>query len=317
MRSDLQKIFLYDGRDFRPLVIESAATLRWGCWTKDGKGALLVGNRGAIFQLVNGKVDGLHISSSENLRCAEFSPTRTSALIVGNNGTILKLDNGVVNPVHSESTVNLRRVAWKPDGTSALLVGNEGAAYRFVDGTSERIDGAGNNLRSISWHPGGKYAIVSGNCFRPSPAGLVPASNLYKYEEANSSLEPLQTLSESRADLISSAWRPDGSICPVIGFDSVWHTPTILTYNGEKILHVPWTEERVCPTSFAWHPSGEYGLIGTGGLTSDDEDGRIYKFHEGKFIQIRKLDRLWVSCIKWSGDGRALIITSRTKAFSV
>ena len=79
----MQKVFLYDGRDFRPLVIESAATLRWGCWTKDGKRGLLVGNRGTIFQLVNDKVDRLHISSSENLRCAEFSPTGTSALIVG------------------------------------------------------------------------------------------------------------------------------------------------------------------------------------------------------------------------------------------
>ncbi len=98
----MQKIFLYDGRDFRPLVIESAATLRWGCWTKDGQRALLVGNRGAIFQLVNGKVEGLHMSTSENLRCAEFSPTGTSALIVGNRGTILKLDNGVVNLVLEE-----------------------------------------------------------------------------------------------------------------------------------------------------------------------------------------------------------------------
>ncbi len=238
-----------------------------------------------------------------------------SALIVGNRGTILKVD-GRINPVRSESTANLRRVAWRPDGTSALLVGNKGTAYRFVDGALERIDGAENNLRSIAWHPRGKYAIVSGNCFRPSLAGLVPASNLYRYE-GDTSLEPLQPLSESRADLISSAWRPDGSICFIVGLDSVLQTPTIISYDGEKILHFPWTEEGVCPTSFTWHPSGEYGLVGTGGLSSDDKDGRIYKFHDGRLTQILNLDGLWISCIAWNADGRALIVTSRTKAFSV
>lgn len=248
------------------------------------------------------------------------------ATIVGNRGTVLDLDYDdlTVRALDlGSSSSDMRRIAWRPGkGDSAIVVGNDGAAYRLLgapgrDRDLRPIEGAGNNLRSISWHPDGEYAMITGNCFRPSMAGLVPSTNLYRYTEGGTGLEPLQPLQDSRDDLVSCTWTPDGATCYCVGFDSVWHTPKVFAYDGEALCtqRLEWFGSNY-PTVMSWHPSGRYALVGTGGLAPGDGTGKLLKFEGGELHEILDLGGLWVSCISWSARGQALVVASRIRIFS-
>ncbi len=311
-----QKLLTFDGRSLGSKTVEAPGRLRWACWNPIDSSALVVGDKGALLTYRSGIFANLESGATGNLRCAEFSPRGDYAYTCGNHGLVLRIKGENSERVKEEVRENLRRVAWDPKGTRVLFVGNNGAAYSVSASGLETIHGADTHLRSIAWHPRGGYALVAGNCFRDSVGGLSPSPNLFRFDRE--SLEVVSTLAESRADLVAATWKPDGSSCLLAGYDQTWHTPALLSYDGESLRGIPWGNENVFPTACAWNPSGEYALIGTSAMTADEGAAALYIFDGRVVTRFSDLGGSGVSCITWSKEGLALIVTSRSiRAFSV
>jgi WD40 repeat protein len=310
-----QKILTFDGRTMGERLVNAPGRLRWACWSRMGGTALLVGDGGTVIEYTGDEFARLDSTTTENLRGAEFSPSGESAFACGNSGLVLSLTGGVWKRVKEDIRENLRRVAWDPSGKRTLFVGNNGAAYVYAGSSFEIVHGADTHLRSIAWHPRDGYALVAGNCFRDSVGGLSPSPNLFRLEDG--SLQDVSTLAESRADLTAASWRPDGSYCLLTGFDQTWHTPALFRYGEEGLREIAWGSENIFPTACAWHPSGEYALIGTSAMTDDEGETAVYKFDGKSVTKLAKLGGLGVSCIAWSRDGLAFVVASRwIRAFS-
>jgi hypothetical protein len=316
-----QKILTYDGRSLSSVAVDAPGRLRWSCWNpRDGR-ALLVGDRGSLLRSDGGR-EFVPLSSGivGNLRCAQYSSRGDGAYVCGNGGLILALGDDTVQPLMEDPRENLRRVAWYPSGDAALFVGNNGTAYIRSARGFEVVHGAATHLRSIAWHPTDGYALVAGNCFEDSVGGLSPSPNLFRFERG--SLADVSSLAESRADLVAASWRPGGasssSSCLLVGYDQTWHTPALLTYDGDSLREVVWGPENIFPTACAWHPSGEYALIGTSAMTDTEGATGLYRFDGRTIAAVEDLGGLGVSCISWSPDGLAHVLASRsTRAFSV
>jgi WD40 repeat protein len=311
-----QKVLTFDGRSLGGETVEAPGRLRWACWNRMDGSALLVGDRGTVISYVDHTFSRLDAGSDDNLRCSDFSPREDSAYACGNSGLILRIEGGRTERLKEDVRENLRRVAWDPAGTRCLFVGNNGAAYVRSASKFEVVQGADTHLRSIAWHPRDGYALVAGNCFRDSVGGLSPSPNLFKFEQG--SLEDVSTLAESRADLVATSWKADGSSCLLTGFDQTWHTPSLLSYDGETLVEIVWGSENIFPTACAWHPSGEYALVGTSALTPDEGTTALYKFDGKTVTKISELGGFGVSCIAWSAEGVAIVVAPRSiRAFSV
>jgi WD40 repeat protein len=311
-----QKVLTFDGRSLRGETVDAPGRLRWACWESGDGSALLVGDRGTLIDYIDGSFATVSNPTKVNLRCAEYSSGGDRAYACGNSGSILLLENDTVSPVKQDVRENLRRVAWGPSGQSVLFAGNNGAAYVLTSSGFETVHGSDTHLRSIAWHPQQDYALVAGNCFRDSVGGLSPSPNLFRFD--GRSLSDVSGLAESRADLVSASWNPDGSSCLLAGFDQTWHTPVLLSYDGEALTEKVWGSENIFPTACAWHPSGEYALIGTSAMTADEGATALYRFDGRSVVKVSDLGGRGVSCIAWSPGGLALIVSSRSiRAFSV
>ncbi|MDA4114792.1 MAG: hypothetical protein OK474_12180 [Thaumarchaeota archaeon] len=311
-----QKILTFDGRSMGNRSVDAPGRLRWVCWNRGDGSALLVGDAGSLVAYRSGSFARLNNGAKANLRCADYSPKGDRAYVCGNSGSILLLENDTVVPIKQDVRENLRRVAWHPSQERVLFAGNNGAAYVLTPSGFETVPGADTHLRSIAWHPQQDYALVAGNCFRDSVGGLSPSPNLFRFD--GRSLSDVSSLAESRADLVSASWNPDGSSCLLAGFDQTWHTPALLSYDGEALSEKVWGSENIFPTACAWHPSGEYALIGTSAMTADEGATALYRFDGRSVVKVSDLGGRGVSCIAWSPEGIALIISSRsTRVFSV
>ncbi len=309
-----QRLFTSDGRSLLERTLEAPGRLRWACWNRSGDTSLIVGDHGTVLFFRDGDSKALESGTTGNLRCADYGRGET-VYACGNSGLILRISDGHPERMRFDVRENLRRVASDPSGERSLFVGNYGSAYLLGPSRFETIHGADTHLRSVSWHPAGGYALVAGNCFRDSVGGLSPSPNLFRFE--GSSLRDVSSLAESRADLVAGSWRPDGSSCLLTGFDQTWHTPVLLSYEDESLREIPWVGGSVFPTACAWHPSGEYALIGTSAITSEEGTAALYRFDGKTVTKLSGLGGMGVSCIAWSPGGLALIIGSRsTRAFS-
>jgi WD40 repeat protein len=311
-----QKILTFDGRSLASKSVDAPGRLRWVCWNRSDGSALLVGDGGTLIAFRGGSFARLGSAARANLRCADYSPKGDRAYVCGNDGSILLLEKDTVAPIKQDVRENLRRVAWHPSHERVLFAGNNGAAYVLTSSGFETVPGADTHLRSIAWHPQQDYALVAGNCFRDSVGGLSPSPNLFRFD--GSSLSDVSSLAESRADLVSASWNPDGSSCLLAGFDQTWHTPALFSYNGEALSEKVWGSENIFPTACAWHPSGEYALIGTSAMTAEEGATALYKFDGRSVVKVSDLGGRGVSCIAWSPEAIALIVSSRSiRAFSV
>ena len=313
------KVLLYDGSEVSSQVVESEGALRWASWRPDGSEALMVGNNGTILAYSVDKKGVRNVSSpvKANLRGVEFSPDGRVAVIVGNSGTILLLSD-LLRRLESATSSNLRRVAWKPDGSGALIVGNEGAAYFLASRGLKRVYGVGNNLRSAAWHPKEDYAVIVGNSVKATLAGLVPAPGFYRFDTNSFFLTQIRPTSpETPKDLTCVSWKPDGSQCIIVGYDQTWHTSELYFFDGKSVTASDWKEENLLPTGFAWHPSGRYGLIVTGGVNRG-ETGMVLSYDGAKPSVIHREPGYNISCVTWNPRGsHALILGSKgARSFS-
>lgn len=313
------RALLFDGDKFSEVIIDAPSLLRWVCWRDDE--LIMVGNNGCvIIYTLSGKVRQINSGTDENLRCIDISKDGDTAIIVGNKGTILMMRDEELSKVDSATDSNLRRVAWSDDGSYALAVGNEGAALLIHRGRVMSVESEGNNLRSVSWHRDG-YAIVVGNTARATIGGMIPASGFYRFDPIKLQLTPIARLNEPRTpeDLTSVSWRPDWSYCVIVGYDQVWSTPSLYKYDGSSIVKIEWKGEDVYPTGFAWHPSGKFGNIVTGGPKLGSGRGMVFKFDGSSPSLIYDWKENHIGCISWSKDGKyALIIGDpEIRSFSV
>lgn len=310
-----QRVLAFDGRKVRRLSVEAPGPIRWASWNgKEGR-ALLVGDRGTMISYDGGHFHHIKSVTGENLRCVSVSSRDGSAYACGNKGTVVKVEGETATVLHLHIRETLRRLAWDPTGSRLLMVGNGGAAYVFrPDGSLRKLDGAETHLRSISWHPNSGRALVTGNCFRDSIGGLTPSPNLFEFHD--DSLTEVSTLEESRSDLTSSSWRPDGSSCLLAGFDQTWHSPTLLEYSDGMAEGVPWKAENVLPTACSWRPDGSYALLGTSAMTSEEGPAALYRYDGSGVTIVEDLDGFGVSSITWSGDGALLACSRRNRAFT-
>ncbi len=313
------KVLIYDGSRVSSQIVEAEGALRWASWRPDGSEALIVGNNGTVLAYSVDQKSLRNVSSpvKVNLRGVEFSPDGRLAVIVGNAGTILLLSD-ILRRLESATSSNLRRVAWKPDGNGALIVGNEGAAYFLASRGLRRVYGVGNNLRSAAWHPGEDYALVVGNSVKATLAGLVPAPGFYRFNTDSFFLTQIrQTSPETPKDLTCASWKPDGSVCTIVGYDQTWHTSELYSFDGNSVTATDWKEENLFPTGFSWHPSGKYGLVVTGGL-GGGEAGTVLSYDGGRPSVIHREADYNISCVAWNPRGNyALILGSKgARSFS-
>ena len=303
-----QRVLTFDGRALGRGSLEAPGRLRWASWHPSGHHALVAGDSGTLITYGEGHPRAVKSGTAVNLRCAEYSPDGALAYACGNDGMILRLSEAGAEPLDEGIHENLRRVAWEPSGKRALFVGNDGAAHLSSEAGFHIVHGADTHLRTVAWHPSGGYALVGGNCFRDSVGGLSPSPNLFVYR--GNDLEMISTTAESRADLIAASWDPDASSCLLVGFDQTWHTPAVFSYRDDALSQVVWGNENIFPTACAWHPSGEYALIGTSRMTPEEGATALYKFDGRTFTKLEPLEGAGVSCIAWSKAGLALIISS-------
>jgi WD40 repeat protein len=308
-----QRVLSFKGRSVVPLSVDAPGPLRWV--TRESGGYLLVGDRGAIFRHEGTLFERLRSPTTHNLRCAAFSPKTGVTHVCGNDGIILAVEGDSVTEVRVRARENLRRLAWDHDGDELLLVGNDGAAYLFDGEKLTRVTGADTHLRSVSWHPSRETALVTGNCFRDGIGGLAPSPNLFELDGLT--LKELATLEESRADLTSSSWHPDGRQCLVAGFDQTWHTPVLFTYSDGETQPVDWKEKEIFPTACSWSPDGSFALLGTSAMTSVEGPSRLYRLEGGSLRKLEELDGFGVSSVAWAEDGTAMVACSRSnRAFT-
>lgn len=308
-----QRVIYFDGRSVGPLSVDAPGPLRWVA--RDSNGYLLVGDRGSVVRYDGSGFVPLKSPTAHNLRCAAFSSRTGIAHLCGNEGIILEVEGDVVRDSGVRARENLRRLAWSSAGDELLLVGNDGACYVFDGEKLRRVTGAETHLRSIAWNPFRKMALVTGNCFTDGIGGLSPAPNLF--ELRGLTLKELATLEESRADLTSSSWHPDGEQCLIAGFDQTWHTPALFAYSGGEMQAFDWNEKELFPTACSWSPDGSFALIGTSAMTSDEGLSCLFRLEGGRLTKVDDLDGFGVSSIAWADDGTALLACSRSnRAFT-
>ncbi len=303
---ETQILCFQDGK-FQPIKSIHRHAIRWASWDRNGDTCLLVGDRGTVAVLNDKQLEQVASPTVENLRGSSQNPRKDQSLIVGNKGTVLLLEKGKLSRISVGTEANLRRVGWSPDGTHALVTGNDGTAFSWDETRITEVSGALNNLRSVSWNPNGEYALVSGNYFAQA---MVPSTTLYRYKRGASALEPLKTT--DKTDLIGLDWNPDGQEALAVGYEVVWQESRIFRWVNDKLKLLSLQEPGLFPTAVAWHPTGDYALIGTGSPHSKGAgDMVVLKYVRESFQRIFSSEYR-ISCIAWRPCGEsALIVGTR------
>jgi len=302
------QVIVYDS-EFAVMSTGQPFLVRWASWSPKESTSLLVCDRGRLLRFDGSRFMSTDTGVESNLRGIGYRPDGSEALIVGNEGKAFLYFDQKIKPINLGTNENLRRVSWRPDGEYALIIGNAGTCLRY-DGSVTELNGAENNLRSVAWHPGGRYALVSGNRYRSGFAGMVADATIYRYEDGASELTSL--FSESKGDLMSVDWRPDGTYALVVGYDLVWHQPLVYKYDGKACGELHFPEESVLLTGISWKPDGAYALLVSGGLKRGYGEGSVYRYSEGRFTRIYSIPEYLMAGISWRNDGsKAIIFGSR------
>jgi hypothetical protein len=160
-----------------------------------------------------------------------------TALLVGNRGAVFNLQGESMAELPSGTSENLRRVAWQPAGEYALVVGNAGTVLRYdrAQSTLAPLPGdRAHTLRSLAFRPDGAYALVGAYASRwagyPRPHPLYRCDGRYFQGLMGSDDEDdfvsVDWSANGTALVCGYAWRGDGSLInKALFFDgSGWQT---------------------------------------------------------------------------------------------
>ncbi len=272
-----------------------------------------MGDKGRIIKLHGDKTNNVTSGTLQNLRGVSVNPIDGRILAVGNAGTVVMLDlNENACNVTVRGSQNLRATSWNPDGTLALIAGNEDTLMAYSQESVHTIDGGRANLRRIAWRPKTNTALVTSNCFAEE---FIPSSNLFRYDADE---QTLNALNEGRTDFIGVDWKPDGTAAIIVGYDVIWHSGTIVVYDGRDLSPLEFPNKRVYPVDVAWNPKGEVAAIVTATAQPGEADGNVYLW-DGKELQpIFGSREFFFNSVGWNKEGTDLVAlgSSATRTFN-
>jgi hypothetical protein len=282
-------------------------------WSKGDEALLLVGNGGRILKVQDEKLVSINSGTSHNLRAVAVNDSDGTALVVGNGGTALLIDEKKhVSKIAVPTFENLRAVAWHREGRVALLAGNNGTSFEYSRNGVKTIDAGRANLRDISWRPRSNTALITSNCFAEE---FIPSPNLFKYDSETSSVTPIN---EGRVDLIGADWKQNGELAVVVGYDVVWHSGFIGTFDGESVSPIEFENKNVYPTDAAWKPSANIAAIVTATAQTGIGKGTLFLWDEGSLKPVFSDPEFYFSDAAWTWNGEQLaaLASTETRAFN-
>jgi len=314
-------LVLYDGEKVETRNLPGR--LRGLAWDQKGSplaesSLTLVGNAGRMLRIeIKDVKDHASLATatpsvrpvSVNLRSVSINPIDNTALIVGNAGTVIaSKPDGVLAKMYAPSSENLRAASWNWDGRTALIAGNNGALLHYTEHGLEPISGGRANMRGISWRKNMREALITSNCFAEE---FIPSPNLFLFDAVKNTLNPV---SEGRSDLIGVDWNPDGNLAAVVGYDVVWHTGFIGTFDGSNLSPLPFQWTQVYPTAVSWDPTGRTAAIATCVAQPHSGQGRIILWNGETFREIYRNEDFFFTSIAWSPVGFKLAAIASTEA---
>jgi WD40 repeat protein len=292
---------------------ELRGVFRSFAWDRQGAGLILVGDKGRIVKVEGESLVSIASGTRQNLRGISVSPLDGSILAVGNAGSAILVDEKTnLSEVWVLGSENLRAASWNPEGTLALIAGNSGSLLVYKDGTTQIVEDGRANLRHIAWQPKTNLALVTSNCFAEE---FIPSSNLFSYETES---QAFNSLNEGRTDLIGVDWKPDGSSAIVVGYDVIWHSGVISTFDGQNLSPIEFPNKRVYPVAVSWNPKEPIAAVVTAVAQPGMGEGIVYLWDERELRPIFHNDKLFFSAVTWNRQGTDLFAlgSSATRAFN-
>lgn len=304
------KLLYYDRENLRTVNLQGH--LRGLAWELQDRFPIIVGNGGRVLKVQGERPISLDSGTHHNLRAVSVNPRDGTALIVGNAGTVLLLDGERFKKIPVPTLENLRTVAWNHDGYVALLAGNNGTLFKFSRGQAVMVDAGKANLRDISWRPKTSSALISSNCFAEE---FIPSPNLFTYD-ADTNI--VGAMNEGHLDLIGVDWKQTGESALVVGYDVVWHTGFIGSYNGTTVSPVSFENNHVYPVAVAWKPSADVAAIVTATGQVGMAKGTVFFWNGNSLNLIFSAPDFFFSDVAWTWKSNILaaIASTETKTFN-
>jgi hypothetical protein len=301
------KLLYFDGQSVQTRLVEH--NFRGLAWSNRDEALLLVGNGGRILNVQGEKDVSIDSGTNHNLRAVAVNDSDGMAIVVGNGGTALLIDEKKqVSKIVVPTFENLRAVAWHREGHVALLAGNNGALFEYSRHGVKIIDAGRANLRDVSWRPKSNTALITSNCFAKE---FVPSPNLFKYDSETKSVTPIN---EGQVDLIGADWKQNGELAVVVGYDVVWHSGFIGTFDGESVSPIEFENKNVYPTAAAWKPSANMAAIVTATAQTGIGKGTLFLWDEGTVKSVFSDPEFYFSDAAWTGNGIQFAALASTEA---
>jgi len=199
------------------------------------------------------------------------------------------------------SYVAVTRLAWHP--TSNLLAvssqgKNVGGIYDVSSGQRTVLSAAGEHFgRGVSWSPDGRrLAFTSDDRLMISKADGTLLHDIPRYKEAKG--------------LTGVAWSPLGDRIVTIGARITLHDDQGKPI--KQVMHRPEARERLeLLLCVAWHPSGDFFVVGDYGTDIDDPVLQLWSADGNLMKSITLKGDTQLRNVSWNRDGSRLASASR------
>ena len=292
-------VLLYENREVQTIPLKGR--FRGIAWDPKGEFATLVGDNGTMLKVFTDRtVRELDSGVTSNLRSVSANPNDGALLIAGNSGTVLYLGERKMS-IQVPTFENLRAVSWNAQGSIALIGGNSGTLLKYADSSARSLGNQRANLRRIAWHPRDDRALITSNCFADE---FLPSANLFLYD---SDKDQVQEANKSQADLIGVDWQQNGECAVVVGYDIVWHTGIIATFNGTELTPFEFENKQIYPVAVA---VGESVAVCTAVTQPGIGTGSVRLLENEKLRTIYESDQYYFSTLAWNNHGSLMALGS-------
>lgn len=205
------------------------------------------------------------------------------------------------SPDHTDNShMAVTRVAWQP-GTNRLAVLSQGknvnGIYNVATGERVALTSMENDFgRGVSWSPdGSRLAFTSDDRLFISKADGTQLHDIPRYMDAKG--------------LTGAAWRPSGDRIVTVGARITLHDARGKPI--KQVMHRPEAEDGdqllLC---VAWHPSGEFFVVGDYGTEADDPVLQFWSADGTLIKSITIRGDTQIRNISWNRDGSRLASAS-------